>query len=93
MAGVHWGQYLAGTSGPGINLLYISNAIAIAGWLAFLLLPESASLVVFAGLFAVLLAIDTRLEKAGQIERNYWITRIGVTAIVVASLLLTAVNA
>jgi hypothetical protein len=90
MAGVHWGQYLAGTRGPDINLLVTSNAIAIAGWLAYLLLPGSASLVVFAGLFTVLLAIDARLRKVGHIERNYWTTRMGVTAIVVASLLVTA---
>ena len=93
MAGVHWGQYLAGTPQPGINLLVTSNAIAIIGWLTFLLLPASPSLIVFAGLFAVLLAIDARLKKAGHIARTYWITRMGVTAIVVASLLVTAANA
>lgn len=93
MAGVHWGQFLAGTDRPGPTLLVTSNVIAITGWLAFLLLPGSASLVVFAGLFVVLLAIDAWLRKAGHIEQHYWVTRMGVTAIVGASLLVTAANA
>ncbi|QLC25933.1 DUF3429 domain-containing protein [Parasphingopyxis algicola] len=90
MAGVHWGQYLAAGEEIGINLFLTSNAIAITGWLAFLLLPVSRALLVFAALFAILLLIDRRLRKADHIAPGYWRTRVGVTAIVIVSLLVTA---
>lgn len=90
MAGAHWGQYLSKGADIGINLPIASNAIAIVGWLAFLSLPLSRALLVFAALFAILLVIDRRLLKAGFIEPAYWRTRLGVTLIVVAALLVTA---
>ncbi|MGP1283873.1 MAG: DUF3429 domain-containing protein [Parasphingopyxis sp.] len=90
MAGVHWGQYLESGERIGINLFLTSNAVAITGWLAFLLLPVSRALLVFAALFAILLLIDRRLRKDEHIAEGYWRTRAGVTAIVIVSLLVTA---
>ncbi|MEM8697473.1 MAG: DUF3429 domain-containing protein [Pseudomonadota bacterium] len=93
MAGVHWGQYLVDRERIGIDLFLTSNAIAIAGWLAFLLLPTSHALLAFTALFGILLLIDGRLHGGGHITAGYWRARLGVTAIVVAALLVTAVSA
>ena len=93
MAGVHWGQYLSSGDRIGIALPIASNGIAILGWLAFLSLPLQFALFVFAALFAILLVIDRRLLKAGYIDAAYWRTRLGVTAVVIAALLVTAIFA
>ncbi|WP_299329004.1 DUF3429 domain-containing protein [Parasphingopyxis sp.] len=93
IAGVHWGQYLSNGARAGIMLAIVSNAIAILGWLAFLALPLRFALLAFAALFAILLLIDRRLHEAGFIGPGYWRTRLGVTLVVVAALLVTAVFA
>ncbi|MGP1352655.1 MAG: DUF3429 domain-containing protein [Parasphingopyxis sp.] len=93
MAGVHWGQYLSKGDEIGIGLPIASNGIAILGWLAFLSLQLPYALIAFAALFAILLATDRRLLKAGFIDTAYWRTRLGVSAIVIAALLVTALFA
>jgi hypothetical protein len=85
MAGVHWGQVLSGVK-SNINLLVSSNAVVLAAWFGFLLLPPhyySALLIV---LFVALYGIDRQLHP----KSDYLKTRRNVTALVCFSLLIAA---
>jgi ATP/ADP translocase len=93
MAGVHWGQYLAGGPTISINLFFTSVVVAIAGWLTFLLLAPQVALLIFALLFLVLLLVDRRLMKTKHIGPAYWKTRLWATLIVIGALLVTAYSA
>ena len=82
MAGVHWGQLLSGVKSK-INLLVSSNAVALAAWFGFLLLPShyfSAQLIL---LFLLLYGIDRHLN----LKTNYLTTRRNVTVLVCLSIL------
>jgi len=82
MAGVHWGQYVAGRRST-IKLLISSNVITLAGWFgSFYLSPQSAELL-FIALFALLYLIDGGLG----LDTAYLQMRRNVTLIVCASLL------
>ena len=90
MAGVNWGQHL-GSNSPHVRALpVISNAIAIAAWAAFLMLPFDAMVVFFATSFAVQLYVDWRLYRNDVIDQAYAQTRLIVSLIVIASLLAVA---
>lgn len=90
MAGVHWGTALNADEAPPVNLYITSNAVAVAAWLAFLLVSMTVTIAILAALFAYLLYIDFRLRRAGMINEDYWKTRIGVTVIVIVCLTITA---
>jgi Protein of unknown function (DUF3429) len=85
MAGVHWGQYVAGVR-PWVNLLITSNAIALIAWGSFLVLPLALAFWSFAGLFAALFFIDTQMD----LDQSYLKTRRNVTLIVCSCLMLSA---
>jgi hypothetical protein len=89
MAGVHWGTYLYHSSNVPLNLLVTSNAITVAVWLAFVLMPVAATLGVMALAFLLLLGVDYRLAGAGLITPTYLALRRNVTLIVVAMLAVT----
>jgi hypothetical protein len=86
MAGVHWGQHLAGVRGP-FSLLMSSNAAALAAWFGFLLLSLQWFYVLLIVLFAAIYIIDRQL----QTDPHYMIVRRNVTVLVCPSLLVTAV--
>jgi hypothetical protein len=85
MAGVHWGQFLSGARGA-FNLLLTSNAIALAGWFGFLLLPPLWFCLLLVLLFALVYVIDRPIHSG----TDYLTMRRNVTGIVCVSLLLTA---
>jgi Protein of unknown function (DUF3429) len=89
MAGVHWGQYLAGVRTQ-VNLLVSSNVATLAAWFGFLLLPPFYFAVLLIILFIVLNAIDGHLRAAGSIDVAYASARRNVTGIVCLALLVAA---
>ncbi len=91
MAGSHWGQYLSGSK-SGVNLLLTSNAVALAGWFAYLLLSSRLFFAILAALFAALLMIDRKLKSEGFLDSEYMTTRSVVSAIVVMSLAIIALK-
>jgi ATP/ADP translocase len=91
MAGVQWGQRLGGIE-TGMNLFLISNAIALAGWFAYVLLSPKLFFASLAVLFAVVLMIDKRLAAEGYISADYIRTRTVVSALVVLSLAVIALK-
>ena len=92
MAGVHWGQYLQGIKSR-VNLLVESNALAIACWFAYLLLPVGWFYAANTLGFARLLWTDYSLYREGEITKSYLQTRAYVTTLVIASLMIAAINA
>jgi hypothetical protein len=86
MAGVHWGQYLAGVR-TRVDLLISSNMVALVAWSGFLLLPKLHFCLLLIVLFIVLNSIDGHLHHQGAIDRHYRQLRNYVTAVVCLSLL------
>ncbi|RFP88574.1 DUF3429 domain-containing protein [Rhodobacteraceae bacterium 63075] len=93
MAGVHWGQQLGLAPGWQRALMLLSNAVALAVWLGFLLLPFTPMLLLLVAAFALLAAIDHRLADAGLLSRRYFFHRKAVTAIVCAALIVSGLAA
>ena len=92
MSGIYWGISLAREE-PGLRaLLPVSNIITVLVWLTYLFLNSPYILLVYVVAFMFLVLIDFRLRKAGIITAYYFKLRCGVTAIVLASLLLTFVS-
>jgi ATP/ADP translocase len=91
MAGVLWGQRLSGIETQ-LNLFVVSNAIALAGWFAYLLLKPQLFFASLALLFAVLLLIDRRLGAEGHLSFEYVRTRSVVSSLVVLSLAVIALK-
>jgi ATP/ADP translocase len=91
MAGVQWGQKLSGIK-TSLNLFLISNAIALAGWFAYLLLSPKLFFASLAVLFAAVLMIDKRLAAEGHLSADYIRTRTAVSALVVLSLAVIALK-
>jgi ATP/ADP translocase len=91
MAGVQWGQRLVGIE-TSLNLFLISNAVALAGWFAFLLLQPKMFFASLAVLFAVVLMIDKCLAAEGHLSADYIRTRTAVSALVVMSLAVIALK-
>jgi hypothetical protein len=85
MAGVHWGQRLAGVETQ-VNLFLLSNATALGGWFAYLLLSPRLYFASLAVLFAILLLVDRHLGAKGILSEDYVRTRSVVSALVVMSL-------
>jgi len=93
MAGVHWGQQLGLALGWQRALMLLSNAVALAVWLGFLLLPFTPMMLLLVAAFVLLLAIDHRLAREGFVTRRYYGHRRAVTAIVCAALIVTMLAA
>ena len=85
MAGVHWGWVLAGGVSR-INLLIVSNIVALLGWAFFIWVPAPFVFWGFALLFAALFFVDTQLD----LNPLYLRTRKYVTLIVCSSLAVVA---
>ena len=92
MAGILWGVYLIRSNAISLNLLLISNVLAVAAWAAFILLPARLVLLCHAVLFLCLLYVDRIAVKAGVLTEAYLKVRYGVTGVVVVSLLIAALQ-
>ncbi len=93
LAGAHWGQHLhLNKSQWGRFLPIFSNLIAVLLWLGFLGLGFKMQMVMFATAFVVLIIVDHRLFQMGIITRHYFQTRLIVTASVIVSLIISAIN-
>lgn len=91
MAGSHWGQHLHLQSQWKRHLPIFSNAVALAMWLAFLVMSFKTLLIAFIIAFLALLLIDQKLFKHDIITEEYFRTRCVVTAIVVANLIISRI--
>jgi Protein of unknown function (DUF3429) len=89
MAGVHWGQQVAGKP-QGIALMLISNAVTLVGWFVYLVAPALFVLSATAVLFLVLLAVDWSLYQRTCVDQRYFILRASVTVVVVVCLATSA---
>ena len=90
LAGIHWGQHLNSTGSWQRSLPLLSNGAAIALWIGFLILPFQALIGLFILAFLFFLAIDYRLFQQALIMPDYFRTRCIVSAIVIASLVVSA---
>ena len=90
LAGIHWGQHLNATESWKHILPISSNGAAIILWIGFLLLPFQALIGLFILAFLFFLAIDYRLFQQALIMPDYFRTRSIVSAIVIASLVVSA---
>jgi len=94
MAGAHWGNHLnlANDNKWAIRLPLYSNVIALSLWLGFLILSASSFIWLLVVGFTSLLVIDYSLHRAQIISRTYFKVRQYVTAIVVISLVIAALQ-
>lgn len=92
MAGINWGQGLSPQTEPTKNLPLISNAIALAAWGGFLVLPFTPMMIFFALLFAAQLFVDWTLLRRAEDMRSYLRTRLGVTTLVIMCLVISALR-
>lgn len=90
MAGVHWGQHLHIRDAWVRRLPILSNAITLAVWFGYLGLAPHMFTIVLIIAFAALLTIDLRLQRAGHLAPGYFETRLGVTGVVIVSLIMVA---
>ncbi|CAM3574185.1 membrane protein [Psychrobacter glaciei] len=94
MAGAHWGNHLdlADDNKWAIRLPLYSNSIALGLWLGFLILSASSFIWLLVIGFISLLVIDYSLHRAQIISHTYFKVRQYVTAIVVISLVIAALQ-
>ncbi|WP_352310105.1 DUF3429 domain-containing protein [Psychrobacter sp. W2-37-MNA-CIBAN-0211] len=94
MAGAHWGNHLnlADDHKWAVKLPIYSNAIALGLWLGFLSLSTSSFIWLLVIGFISLLVIDYSLHRAQIISHAYFKIRQYVTAIVVMSLVVAALQ-
>ena len=94
MAGAHWGNHLdlADDNKWAIRLPLYSNVIALGLWLGFLILSPSSFIWLLVIGFISLLVIDYSLHRAQIISHAYFKVRQYVTAIVVISLVIAALQ-
>jgi len=94
MAGAHWGNHLdlADNNKWAIRLPLYSNVIALGLWLGFLILSASSFIWLLVIGFISLLVIDYNLHRAQIISHAYFKVRQYVTAIVVISLVIAALQ-
>ncbi|MCG3841238.1 DUF3429 domain-containing protein [Psychrobacter sp. Ps1] len=94
MAGAHWGNHLdlADNNKWAIRLPLYSNIIALGLWLGFLTLSASSFIWLLVIGFISLLVIDYSLHRAQIISYIYFKVRQYVTAIVVVSLVIAALQ-
>ena len=94
MAGAQWGNHLSLTDDNAwaFWLPILSNIIALALWLGFLMLSTLGFIWLLIISFIILLAIDYGLYQAQIISPKYFNVRKYVTAIVVISLVIAGVQ-
>ena len=94
MAGAHWGNHLSLVDGNkwAVRLPLYSNVIALGLWLGFLSLSTSSFIWLLVIGFISLLVIDYSLHRAQIISHAYFKIRQYVTAIVVMSLVVAALQ-
>ena len=94
MAGAHWGNHLglAEDSVWAVKLPIYSNVIALGLWLGFLSVSANSFIWLLVIGFIGLLVIDSSLHRAQIISHTYFKVRQYVTAIVVISLVIAALQ-
>lgn len=94
MAGSQWGNHLslADDDKWAIRLPLVSNVIAIVLWLGFLVFPVVGFIWLLIVGFASMWMIDYGLNRARIITPDYFKVRTYVTAIVVVSLIVAAMQ-
>lgn len=89
MAGSQWGQHLKRDDKWRRFLPIFTNVIVLLVWFSYLILSQTSFVVVLALAFIALYWVDSEFEKDGGITKHYLSIRAYVTAVVVASLLLS----
>lgn len=87
LAGAQWGTYLAGRYVGSLNLFFISNAIFLAAWFAYIGASIKWALSTQVLALLVLFIIDLRFKKAEVISAAYFRMRIIATLVAISSLL------
>ena len=93
MAGVHWGQHLSFSNFLSPALALTSNFVTLAVWFSYLLIDPRYLFIALSLAFVTLIFIDTYLCYKKHITERYLKTRLLVTLIVIANLLITGVLA
>lgn len=89
MGGVHWGLALRGAPPTG----YVASVLpSLTGWFAVLLLPPAPAALALAAAFAALLLYDLAVIGRSEAPPWYGRLRIGLTGIVVATLLVASLK-
>lgn len=91
MAGVHWGQMLSKPGSMPGNLFISSNAVVLLVFFSAALRPTLVLPICMSVGFAILVWVDHRLARAGAISPAYWRMRWQVSAVVIASLLISLI--
>lgn len=90
MAGVHWGQHLHIRDAWTGRLPILSNGITLVVWFGYLGLAPTMFTILLIIAFAALLSIDLRLQRADHLAPGYFETRLGVSGVVIVSLIMVA---
>ena len=91
LTGIHWGQQLSlGQAAPG--LFVSSNIIAVSVWLLWLFLSPRLFMVMLTIPMTILLFIDFKLKQNNVIGFHYLRSRAVITAVAIASLILSATS-
>jgi hypothetical protein len=86
LCGIHWAVYLLLGDRCRRNLLLYSNAIALAAWLALLIVPPCLALCLLGLCFLALLKLDNGLVACAIYSAWYGTLRRNATIIVMLSL-------
>ena len=92
LAGIHWSIYLANQDDPPFNLLLSSNVVFLFVWEMYVFASTGLSLLAQVAALVVLLLIDRSLAKGSVIAPDYFRTRVVVTVIAAASLVVVVLN-
>lgn len=91
LAGIHWGHELS-LGYVKLGLFISSNIIAVAVWASWLLLSPQLFIAILVLPLVVLLYIDFTLYLKKIISRNYFSSRMIITIVVIASLILASLS-
>lgn len=89
LGGIQWGLALrhGGDGTPRTGLLWLSVLPSLAGWAAMLLPSRTASAILLAGCFAVVLTVDVWLSR--RADAPPWYPRLRIPLTIVAATCLT----
>lgn len=94
LCGTHWALYLAHRKlqNDDLDLLLVSNIIAVMAWLAPYIYPMAGVLLFYSFLFVLLWWIDRWLWQQEVGTRSYYFMRRAISAFVVISLLVVSLH-
>jgi hypothetical protein len=92
VSGIHWGVAMKSGQGKNRWLLLTSNVIALASWLSLLVHHAIGSLLLQTICLILLLVVDAKLFKLGEIDSWFFKLRQRVTLALTITLIIAIVN-